>query len=209
MDRSFGDVLMANSGMCRLIEFKRQGTLTKKELLKLKALRAGLDGSDQRELGRAISRSVHWFVTIRPPEAEGEPALSQACPYVDFNDEDASFQPLGEFAADAAREACDDSVVDEVVRNSRSHYLKWVAGRFAAIEDDFRASASAAGKKSRPSGALMVAMSRNGVMRWLAVPEIEHTMMNPLELAAALRSRYSRDHNAQRDGRHHGYSYSL
>jgi hypothetical protein len=60
MDQILGDVLLANPGVCRLIEFNRHARLTKKEFRKLDALHKALDGSDRSDFARAISRSVHW-----------------------------------------------------------------------------------------------------------------------------------------------------
>src|SRR5437588_9875109 len=60
LDPSFGDVLIANPRVVRLIEFKRAAARVKKEKAKLRVLRRILKSLPAEF--EELSRQVHWYV---------------------------------------------------------------------------------------------------------------------------------------------------
>jgi hypothetical protein len=89
-DRLLGDVLFANAAVFRLIEFKRAGELTRKERKKLAILQKGVINNNLEMDLTDLSREVHWYIEIDEPRVLGEPVISRACPYLDF-DKDPEF----------------------------------------------------------------------------------------------------------------------
>jgi hypothetical protein len=85
-------VLLANAGACRLIEFKRAGALTNKEVRKLERLTNAIVDQPYAEQLSALSRSIHWYIEVRAPIKFGDPVVSMACPYLDFADNQPSLE---------------------------------------------------------------------------------------------------------------------
>jgi hypothetical protein len=206
-DRLLGDVLLANAGTCRLIEFKRAGKLTRKEMRKLAVLRDGLEKSGSREEAEELSRQIHWYVEIREPRVIGQAVVTRACPYLDFSD-DPSFIGLNEFAFVAAEEACDEEP-DLAMRENCNRYVKWVCHRFAEIEAEDRAAKGATGKRSSSSTAFIVALNEKREVYWLAVPSIEYAFMNKYELSEALGLEINPDTPRHEQKVEHGYGHGI
>lgn len=208
LDSTLGDVFLANAGVCRIIEFKREGKLTKKEMKKLGALRTGIGNSEGSQIYERLSRHVHWYIEIQEPHVLGQAVVTRACPYLDFS-EGPDFISIHEFAAAVAEEACQEEP-DLSVRELRDKYVQWVRMQFAAIEEEDRAAATARGKRSSSSSVFLVAFNKNGEVYWLAVPSIEYTLMNQLELSQSLGLEIDLDtpHYEQKIGIDQGYGFS-
>jgi hypothetical protein len=177
LDKSLADVLLANAGLCRLIEFKRKGKLTTKETMKLTALRDGLRTAPGYE---THSRQIHWFVQIDEPKMLGELLVTKACPYLDFSD-DPEFIDINAFAQSIAQEACLETPDDEL-RSLRARHIRWVAKTFTNIER----TAKEAEEEKASTGTLAIAVDENGRTSWFAVPSIEYVLMTRYELSREL-----------------------
>lgn len=123
-DCLLGDVLLANAAVCRLIEFKRAGKLRRKERKKLAVLQREIDSFDVDLTN--VSREVHWYIEIDEPRVLGEPLISRACPYLDFDEDDPGFISIQDFAAEVAQEACEQDA-DAETREIRERYVRWYA----------------------------------------------------------------------------------
>lgn len=180
LDRQLGDVLLANAGVCRLIEFKRAGKLTRKEMRKLGVLREALRQTSNPDRNGAISRRIHWYIEIEEPKTLGSPVIAQACPYLDFT-ESPTFVSLDQFASSAADEAFQQGMND-AARVNQLKYLKWVCRNFSEVDSQKFADE----RPSANSGAFLVAIDQKGKVSWLAVPSLGYVLMNEQELFEAL-----------------------
>jgi hypothetical protein len=79
LDTSLGDVLIANSRIVRLIEFKREENNDQKEYSKFTLLSRALNGPALSYL-IPLSRKIHWYVLTN----FNRPESSIVVPYLDF-----------------------------------------------------------------------------------------------------------------------------
>ena len=185
-DRLLGDVLLANAGVCRLMEFKRAGKLTDKERKKLATLRSGIAASGtRREEIENLSRELHWYVEIQEPRAPLYELVTKACAYLDFPD-DPNFIGMNQFfAEEIADEACQEGS-DLRLRETRGLYLKWICQLFASIDAKDESASGTVSKRNSSPGAFLVALNQKGEAYWLAVPSVEYVFMNSYELSEKL-----------------------
>jgi hypothetical protein len=185
-DRTLADVLLANDGVCRIIEFKRAGKFSAKERWKLEALRAAIAQDEDPELTEELSRWIHWYVEIEAPTTLGEPLLSSACCYLDADDDTADRTDIHQFAASTAEGACGEALNSDQ-RHNIGWYVRWISRLFGAIERRDSADRGASGLRPSRATTLLVSVHETNGVVWMAVPSIEYALMNKVELAAALK----------------------
>jgi hypothetical protein len=119
LDQSYGDVIVKNPGIFRLLEFKREASRSKKEAAKLVNLEVGLGSSafssSETEQLKTISRKVHWYVEI--PSQQSLLGNVRVVPYLDFKQSSGHID-LATFVKDIANEASSISKTEEDMRQS-------------------------------------------------------------------------------------------
>jgi hypothetical protein len=170
LDRRFADVLLSNASTCRLIEFKRTANKSQKEEEKLRRLSDGLAISNPAY--KSISREIHWYVEIDDTPAELD---VRVIPYLDFL-EAGKYSNLSDFIEACAGQACGSALDDYQVRMYRNYlyYLDKLAGSDA--------SASGSG-----SGVLVMAITADDQLKWMAVENIKHIFMTREEFTERLK----------------------
>lgn len=99
LDTQLGDVLLQGVGVMRLIEFKREGNRSDKEVAKLAHLRRNLELPENVDL-KILSSHVHWYI-----ETKNQGVLvTKICPYLHFLHTRDRGPSLLDFCSELARE---------------------------------------------------------------------------------------------------------
>jgi hypothetical protein len=157
LDERLGDVMVANAGVTRLIEFKRKKNDSIKEETKREVLSRAL-GTDKHML--AISREIHWY--IETSEAEGA-FVSTVVPYIDFMDETVPAITIERFTSSVANEAV-SRVIDEAARASYAAYLTLVSVAHGGLQGS--------------SGGLLINLSQEHGLRYVLVSDIRDLLLD-------------------------------
>ncbi len=157
LDESLGDLMVSNTGVTRLLEFKRKRNDSIKEETKREVLSRAL-GADKHML--AISREIHWY--IETSEEEGAFA-SRVVPYLDFVDETVPATTIERFTSSVAKDAV-LKVIDEATRASYEAYLALVSVSHGGLQGS--------------SGGLLINLSREQGLRYVLVPDIRDLLLD-------------------------------
>ncbi|SAK43024.1 hypothetical protein AWB77_00523 [Caballeronia fortuita] len=157
LDESLGDLMVSNTGVTRLLEFKRKKNDSIKEETKREVLSRAL-GADQHML--TISREIHWY--IETSEEEGV-FVSRAVPYIDFVDETVPATTIERFTSSVAKDAV-SKVIDEATRASYKAYLALVSVSHGGLQGS--------------SGGLLINLSREQGLRYVLVPDIRDLLLD-------------------------------
>nr|WP_116343016.1 hypothetical protein [Cupriavidus taiwanensis] len=157
MDQALGDVMLANEGVLRLLEFKRSTASVQKEVTKRQLLERAL-ASDKSML--AISREVHWY--IESEDICGS-FSANAIPYLDFEMRQLPRRPMESFTEEVAA-AATSSVVSSERRALYSEYLELVA--------------FAQGGLQGASGGLIVCVNADGVLDYVVLPDLRDIVLD-------------------------------
>lgn len=180
-DKTLADLLLANRGMCRIIEFKRAGKVPPKEKKKLIALRSGIENTDKPRLWRMISGWLHWYVEFDDSGGPGTEVTLSARRYLDLDEEDSERWSIQKFASDIADEAFDEEI-NTGIRRYMAPYVTWVCKFFSDMQRADAEARGAGGVRVEPSTTLLVALDGEKGLSWVSVPNIECAMMNRVEL---------------------------
>lgn len=113
-DEHYGDIIIKNPGIFRVLEFKREANRSYKEKAKLQMLEWGLQSSIftpfQAEQLKAVSRKVHLYVEI--PKGKSLVGNVRVTSYLDF-EQPSERMDLAEFVRAVAAEASGTSKTEE------------------------------------------------------------------------------------------------
>jgi hypothetical protein len=150
LDGPLGDVIIECPGLVRLIEFKRKSNKSPKEPAKRALLEAALQVTP-RLFG--VSRKIHWYI-----ESSEAPLTwkTEIFPYIDFDKPRKHQTSFIAFVEDLAMAAI-DVVEDEFPPEDIALYLRTV---------------SMSSKKSGTSSALLVFISREGLLNHIVLEDL-------------------------------------
>jgi hypothetical protein len=160
LDRRLGDVMLEYPCVFRLIEFKRRAADLRKELLKLRTLKAAL--KRQPDLVE-VSREVHWYAET----FESSPEFTfTARRYLNLRKRDEV--PLGfvDFV---------NGIVDQALNTGRQTDLALIAEYLEAV-------AIFAGKASGTYSGMLVSIGPNGGVRYVVVSDIRDVRLTAAQI---------------------------
>lgn len=157
LDQRLGDLMVANQGVTRLLEFKRSKNDSTKEETKRQLLQRTL-GDDQQML--AVSREIHWYIESSESTSN---FVSRVVPYVDFFDEELLGSTMEEFTSSVASDAV-SKVIDDATRASYEAYLATVAVANGGLQG--------------ASGGLVVNLSREHGLRYVLVADVRDLLLD-------------------------------
>jgi hypothetical protein len=181
LDPILADVWLTFPGVCRLLEFKRQGVDNTKDREKRMALSAILN--DQQDL-IPVSRRIHWFAEITGQLDHGVDL--SICPYLDFTDRVMQRLTLSQYVGQLAESAIRPGA-DEPSAAAVSAYLR----QLGELSDIGTAS----------TGGLMVHVAQDGRVRYLPLADLRELNLH-LRQEVALYDRLSHEVEQQRDKDH-------
>jgi hypothetical protein len=182
LDPTLADVWMTFPGVCRLLEFKREGANKSKDSDKRDALAIALVASPE---SLAVSRRIHAFVEVSGSATEGIDV--RLTPYLDFDRREAERLSLAQYIDRFTKEALTPSA-SEPSPQEVSRYLRLV-GKLAKAGD-------------ASTGGLMVHVTQDGVLHYIPLADIRDLDMQygvqlDRELAATIDLEKERDHAAE------------
>jgi hypothetical protein len=157
IDHALGDLMVANAGVTRLIEFKRERNASEKEETKRTILSRALLGDPHMQ---EISREIHWY--IETSEAVTS-FVSRVVPYLDFADPRVKATTIEQFTASVAAEA----VAKEVGAETQAAYERYV--NLVAVSH---------GGLQGASGGLIVNYSEEHGLRYVLVADIRDLLLD-------------------------------
>jgi hypothetical protein len=172
-DKTLGDLLVENTRLIRLIEFKRKTNLRglEKEKAKRNQLAKALESDTWRNL-QPISRNVHWFVESNFPME-----WYRIVPYLDFADRGVTrqFENLAEFVEAIAIEAFENLTNDERAAQEISDAHNYLS----CLESVWRGKRSASS-----SGTLCLQFTAKGNLQYVTLKhfrELSHKLERVLQ----------------------------
>ena len=164
LDERLGDVVIANSHLVRLIEFKRSINKDGKEERKWKKLSTALEVKNIAGL-REISRKIHWYIDsdFRQKKIISGNFGIKVCPYLDFTNPSSQIS-LTDFIDVTAESANIDKPSSQEILLCRM-YIEMIAGVF--------------GDSSGVSGCLLLTIDGSGQMSYIAVDDIGDLIKTP------------------------------
>lgn len=166
LDCELADVWVKFPGISRLLEFKRRGSSTKKDLRKRAALEIGINGSEQH---LAVSRRIHWFAEIVADEVGRVDLVLK--PYIDFDKRASTTLSLSQYIKEFTDAALDPSDF-EPSGTEVSAYLRLLN------------KVTRSGETS--NGGLMVNVDQEGVLQCIPLSDIR-------DLGISYRAQLARD----------------
>ena len=125
-DETYGDVMIKNPGVLRILEFKRQANRSAKERAKLwmiqRSLRSKAISRTEAESLTATSRQVHWYAEI-PHDA---PSRIRVMPYLDMRKRTRPEMLLADFVRSMADQVATGQVTENEMLNCE-RYLNLLA----------------------------------------------------------------------------------
>lgn len=157
IDRALGDLMFANAGVTRLLEFKRSRNDSDKEETKRTILSRVLAGDTYMQ---AISREIHWYIETSEDVAS---LVSRVVPYLDFAEKKVVGTTIEKFTNAAAL----DAVSMEIDAETRAAYEKYV--NLVAVSH---------GGLQGASGGLIVNYTKEHGIRYVPVSDIRDLLLN-------------------------------
>ncbi|AOK06921.1 hypothetical protein [Burkholderia pseudomallei] len=157
MDHALGDLMVANAGVTRLIEFKRERNPSEKEETKRMLLSRALTGKPHL---RPISREIHWYIETSESAMN---LVSRVVPYLDFADPQAPTTSIERFTDSMAA----DAVANEIDAETRAAYEQYV--NLVAVSH---------GGLQGASGGLIVNYSEKDGLRYALVADIRDLLLD-------------------------------
>ncbi|WP_321938087.1 hypothetical protein [Burkholderia cepacia] len=157
MDRALGDLMFANAGVTRLLEFKRSKNDSEKEEAKRVILSRTL--SDDAYM-QAISREIHWYIETSEDAAS---LVSRVVPYLDFADKRVVGTTIENFTNRAALDSA-SKTIDAETRAAYEEYINLVAVSHGGLQG--------------ASGGLIVNYSKEHGIRYVPVADIRDLLLN-------------------------------
>ncbi|WP_116611929.1 hypothetical protein [Paraburkholderia unamae] len=157
IDQALGDLMVANTGVTRLIEFKRERNASEKEETKRQLLSRALVGNPHLQ---AISREIHWYIETSD---EANSLVSRVVPYLDFADTRAEATTIEHFTASSAADAV-ARVIDAETQAAYKQYVNLVAVSQGGLQG--------------ASGGLIVNYSQKDGLRYVLVADIRDLLLN-------------------------------
>lgn len=179
LDKSFADVLVSNSKIFRLIEFKRRANVSGKETAKREVILDVLK-AQPGDL-EALSRKIHWYVESEQNDMK---LVTKVVPYLDFptlySTEERNDLP--NFIENMAEEAI-SSAIEESEIDSCRFYMELLC----------RCSEKNEGINTSSSGALLIKTDQWGQLQYAVVNDIRELIL-PLKM----RHMYSRERQIEK-----------
>jgi hypothetical protein len=160
LDSTLGDVLIANSRIVRLIEFKREENKDSKEYSKFMLLSRALNGPALSHL-IPLSRKVHWYVLTN----FNRPQSSIVVPYLDFLNPNGD-RDLAKFVQELTDDIAGPEMDEQESRDLRQY---------------IQAVAQWAGSSRPPAttGGLLFVVNRLGQPQFLFIRDVRELAMTP------------------------------
>jgi len=157
MDHALGDLMVANAGVTRLIEFKRERNPSEKEETKRMLLSRAL--TEKPHL-HPISREIHWYIET---SEKAKNLVSRVVPYLDFADPQAPTTTIKRFTASVAA----DAVAKEIDAETQAAYKQYV--NLVAVSH---------GGLQGASGGLIVNYSEEHGLRYVLVADVRDLLLD-------------------------------
>lgn len=164
LDEKLGDVVIANSRVIRLLEFKREANHSDKERGKLKAVQEAIALNSQDGL-EGISRNIHLYVNSDFRQRIRDRMEIGVCPYLDFLNPRSELS-LIELIETTAKEAVGDPLDEETLALSRC-YLRMVSGLSA---------------KGGSSGCLVLFIGESGNVSYASLDDVSQVYCFPRQI---------------------------
>jgi len=157
IDRALGDLMFANAGVTRLLEFKRSKNDSEKEATKRVILSRTLVDDAYMQ---AISREIHWYIET---SEEAASLVSRVVPYLDFADKRVVGTTIEKFTNAAALDAVSKEI-DAKTRAAYEEYINLVAVSHGGLQG--------------ASGGLIVNYTKEHGIRYVPVADIRDLLLN-------------------------------
>lgn len=157
LDKPLGDVMVANKGVTRLIEFKRSEHDPTKEETKRQILCRELDGNEHM---LEVSREIHWYIET---SEDRQNLVSRVVPYIDFYNKSIFGPTVEHFTASIALDATSKIIDDD----TQADYKKYLA-----------AVAAAHGGFQGASGGIVINLSKESGLRYFLISDIRDLLLN-------------------------------
>ena len=160
LDTTLGDVLVANSRMIRLIEFKRAAGKIAKEKAKLRLLKTALSSPQDAHLC-SISRKIHWFVSTNYDKEQA----STVVPYLDFDVSSTGIE-LSAFIENITIDIRGPGMTEEELRD---------VGQYMRILGEYAGKQSSGGTV----GGLLFSVDGRGEANYIFIEDVRELAMSP------------------------------
>ncbi|MEN8515459.1 hypothetical protein [Burkholderia sp. RS02] len=157
IDRALGDLMFANAGVTRLLEFKRSKNDSEKEATKRVILSRTLVDDAYMQ---AISREIHWYIET---SEEAASLVSRVVPYLDFADKRVVGTTIEKFTNATALDAVSKEI-DAETRAAYEEYINLVAVSHGGLQG--------------ASGGLIVNYTKEHGIRYVPVADIRDLLLN-------------------------------